>query len=139
MHDAARHAAKTNSLVIIISFPACAVGRGLARCSVCANKYLDDTFGMCELISISPEVSRKRRPSGIRWRPDMLKIVSSNPAPKPTFAMLQQIAEDAADDGDYRTARVAVAAIRNRWPEQRTTANAIEAEIGSVNFLRVVR
>lgn len=69
----------------------------------------------------------------------MLKLVSSNPAPMPTFAMLRTIAEEAADEGDAQTARVAVAAIRNRWPEQRTTANAIEAEIGSVSFLRVVQ
>ena len=68
----------------------------------------------------------------------LLKIVSSNPAPQPTFAMLQAIAEEAADDGDYRTARVAVAAIRNRWPERIVTANAIEAEIGGASFLRVV-
>lgn len=68
----------------------------------------------------------------------MLKLVSSNPAPQPTFAMLRQIAEDAADDGDTRTARVAVAAIRNRWPERRVTANHIEAELGGASFLRVV-
>lgn len=68
----------------------------------------------------------------------LLKLVSSNPAPQPTFAMLRQIAEDATDDGDTRTARVAVAAIRNRFPERIVTANAIEAEIGGASFLRVV-
>jgi hypothetical protein len=70
---------------------------------------------------------------------NMLKLVSSNPAPKPTFAMLRQIAEEAADEGDTRTARVAVAAIRNRFPERITTANNIEAEIGGASFLRVVQ
>lgn len=68
----------------------------------------------------------------------MLKLVSSQPAPRPTFAMLQAIAEEAQDDGDYRTARVAAAAIRNRWPERVTAANLIEAEIGGVCHLRVV-
>lgn len=69
----------------------------------------------------------------------MLKLVSSQPAPRPTFAMLRAIAEDAADEGDYRTARIAVAAIRNRFPERATTANNLEAEIGGASFLRVVQ
>lgn len=68
----------------------------------------------------------------------MLKLVSSQPGPQPTFAMLQAIAEDAADDGDLCTARVAVAAMRNRFPERSVTANSLEAEIGGASYLRVV-
>lgn len=68
----------------------------------------------------------------------MLKLVSSQPAPVPTFAMLRAVAEEAADEGDYRTARVAVAAIRNRWPERGTAALNIEADIGRACHLRVV-
>lgn len=69
----------------------------------------------------------------------LLKLVSSQPAPSPTFAMLRSIAEDAADEGDMLTARVAVAAIRNRWPERIVAANNIEAEIGGACHLRVVQ
>lgn len=68
----------------------------------------------------------------------MLKLVSSQPGPRPTFAMLRAVAEDAADDGDFRTARVAVAAMRNRFPERAVTANSLEAEIGGASYLRVV-
>lgn len=58
----------------------------------------------------------------------MLKLVSSQPAPRPTFAMLRAVAEEAADDGDARTCAVALAAIRNRFPERRAAADSIQLE-----------